>query len=120
MRRCRGSAWERLVVIRRGIPVVTGAQTVQDVSAQVGLLVVYLWDALNQVGSAVARGGQALVTGHIEVVELENHIAVGPGVISGRKRGWQAVVTGQGENVETKNRIAVGPSLLSGRKVHWG
>jgi hypothetical protein len=95
------------------MPAVQSAQTVQDVSAELGLLASCLREALDQVDIAVARGGQAIVIGHIEVVKLENRIAVGPGVIYGR----QVISIGQGKNVETQNRIAVGPGV---RKVCRG
>lgn len=91
MRHCRGSAWEHPVAIRREIPAVQSVQTVQAVSAQLGLLASYLREALGQVDIAVARVGQAMVIG--------------------RKREWQVVSIVQGENVETQSCIAVGPGV---------
>jgi hypothetical protein len=93
---------------------------VQDVSAQLGLLASYLREALDQVGTAVADGGQAMAIGHIEVVESQNRMAVGLGVICGRKRERHAIAIGQGENVETQNLFAVGSGMLSERKVRRG
>jgi hypothetical protein len=111
MRRCRGSASQHPVAIQRGIPAVQSVQTVQDVSAQLGLLVSHLREALGQVDMLVARGEQAKAIGHIEVVELKNRVAVCPGVICEMKREWQVISIVQGENVETQNCIAVGPGV---------